>query len=92
MKIEKLLNTNPEHMMNKLNEIINALNAQMPVEPLFPRSRDLYYFLNDDGCIFHSTWDDSELDRERRDFTGIYRTESEAIEAKERIIKAIQNV
>ena len=68
--------------------ITNVLQGA-EVEEEWPKDGDEYWFLSDDGIAYDSEWGDDGHDHRRRDYTGIYRTKEDALEAKERIIRVI---
>lgn len=87
--IKKLEDTNIWNITYKINELIDAHNAQV-TEEVWPKEDDTYWFINSLGQVIEFTAGYDEGCEARRGFLGIYRTEYEALEAKEKIIKAVK--
>lgn len=81
----------------KINSIIDYLhtidahNAQV-TEEVWPKIADRYWFITVAGNIKSDNWDSDVIDKDRIALLGIYRTEAEALKAKEKIIKAVKGI
>ena len=56
-----------------------------------PALGEKYYFPEDVGVTW-SSWRNDSIDRQRRDFTGVYPTEKEAIEAGKKIAEFVKGL
>lgn len=65
------------------NQLIDYLQEREELTPPTPpktewKDGDRYFFIDSTGNVFDSVWDNHSIDRARRDFLGIYRTQEEA--------------
>lgn len=76
----------------KINELVDEHNQTTePVEEC-PVMYDRYWFINSKGIIAQAGWTDSAHDNNRKNYTGIFKTQAEAEAAKEKIKEFLKNI
>lgn len=65
---------------------------ELPKEEWEPKKEERYWYINNEGYIYSSIWENDSVDYERINFLGIYQTQELAEQAKEKILKAIKGI
>lgn len=66
--------------LNKLEELI-----KQEEEPYYytPKMKEKYFYLDDEGEVYYSFWDNMQKDIRRHEFGNCYKTQGEAINARD---------
>lgn len=78
-------------LAEKLNEVIDHLNAQPKDTEEWPQWNHEVWSLNSFGELYSFTWRGTSLDKEVQDFIGIFKTKKEA-EAHKEAIKSLNKI
>lgn len=74
-----------EALEAEFNERLKALKAEVQQEQEFPQDGDEYWYIDDEGGVWSTVYDNHYIDRYRQSIGNIFRTKEEAEFAVEKL-------
>ena len=76
---------NVQEELKKLKKRISELEQQVEQEQEFPQNNDEYWYINDEGEVFDTFYDNHYIDRYHQEIGNIFKTEEQAEFAVEKL-------